>query len=102
MSSPTWQGRSTLVFHILLRQRWEGVVPAGLSPLSGLPLIMSSRSMLGEGSTGDVGRLCACSLKHENKFCAHFKAGACLVAYICLKFCSPTLQFTHAACASAA
>lgn len=61
MSNPVWQGRSTLVFHILLRQLLRKLFLQGLSPLSGLPLIMNSRSMLGEGSTGNVGRFYACS-----------------------------------------
>lgn len=49
---------------------------------------------LWKGGMRDAGMLCACSLKNESKFCACFKAGACLVGCIYLKCCSPTLRFT--------
>lgn len=46
MSSSTWQGRST--FQHFSKAASEGVVPAGLSPLSVMKsLVMNSKSMLG-------------------------------------------------------
>lgn len=92
MSSPIWQGRSA--FQHFAKAASEGATPAGLSLLSGLPLITNSRSgCLWGGSTRDVGRPCACSLKGKSKFWAHIKAGACLVGTFCFKRCDWTLWF---------
>lgn len=68
MSSPIWQGRSA--FRHFAKAASEGATPAGLSLLSGLPLITNRRGgCLWGGSTRDVGRPCVCS-QHQ-VLCTH-------------------------------